>query len=123
MAERNPPVTSTHFRDHSTPPRGASAVAASPTERARAAVESRKKDVAQAEKERARLKAFPILAVVTPLVALPFDWRVAVGLCATWLAFWGVGAYLNFFHRRDMAQKLADAERALAELTAGGGGS
>lgn len=89
---------------------------ASPLGRARAAVAARRADVAQAEQERARLKVFPLLAIVTPIVALAFDWRVAIGLCATWLAFWAVGSYLNFFHRRDMAQKLQDAERALAEL-------
>jgi hypothetical protein len=82
-------------------------------ERARALVTARERDVEQAEHERRRLRVFPVLAVVTPLLALPFDRRVSVGLLAVWLAFWAVGHYLSFFHRRDTAQKLADARRAL----------
>lgn len=81
--------------------------------RARALLDARARDVAQAEKERRRLRVFPVVAVVAGVLALPFHRTAAAGLFATFLAFWAVGHYLNYFHRRDMAQKLADARRAL----------
>lgn len=116
MSDPKTPATSAHFRERRTPPVGSPLPPPTLEEarsRAERLVQQRRADVEQAERERRRLKAFPVLAVATPLVALPFSWQIAAGLFATWLCFWGVGAYLNFFHRRDCAQKLRDAEQEL----------
>ncbi len=116
MPDKPAPATTATFRDHSTPPRGAPPAAGDLVGRARAGVVKGRAELEQADRERRRLRWFPLLALVTPFLALPFDWRVALGLFGTWMAFWAAGAYLNFFHRKDCEQKLDDAQRALHDV-------
>jgi cbb3-type cytochrome oxidase subunit 3 len=84
--------------------------------KAQALVDQKRRDVEQALVEHKRLKIFPILALTTPWPALLFSWRLSAALFGSWMLFWVVGHYLNFFHRREARQKLENAENDLLDL-------
>ena len=87
-----------------------------PLQKAQALVESKRRDVEQSLVEHKRLKVFPILALTTPWPALLFSWRLSAALFGSWMLFWTVGHYLNFFHRREARQKLENAENDLLDV-------
>jgi nitrate reductase NapE component len=70
--------------------------------------------VGQAETERRRLKWFFVLAATTwPLGLVGGPWYAA-WIFAGWLVFWGVGAYSNYFHKKQAAINLKNAEDELS---------
>lgn len=71
----------------------------------------------QALKERRRLKWFLVLAATTwPVGLLAGPWYAA-WIFVTWLLFWAVGRYSNYFHVKQARTSLKDAEDELAQLT------
>lgn len=74
--------------------------------------------LAQTLKEKRRLKWFVVLAVTTwPLGLLGGPWYAA-WIFAGWLVFWGVGAYSNYFHVKQAATNLKNAEDELSAYNA-----
>lgn len=80
-------------------------------------VEIRRGRLEQSLKEKGRLKWFVVLAFTTwPLGLLAGPWYAA-WIFAGWLCFWAVGAYSNYFHRKQAETNLKNAEDELASLT------
>lgn len=83
-------------------------------ERLERKVETRRGRLEQSLKERGRLKWFLILAATTwPIGLLAGPWYAA-WICATWLIFWAVGRYSNYFHVKQATTNLQNAEEELA---------
>lgn len=86
-------------------------------ERLERKVETRRSRLEQSLKERGRLKWFLILAVTTwPLGLFAGPWYAA-WIFVTWLIFYAVGRYSNFFHVRQATTNLHNAEEELAHYT------
>lgn len=89
-------------------------------ERLQRKVASRRGRLEQLLKEKRRLKWFLVLAATTwPLGLLAGPWYAA-WIFVTWLLFWGVGRYSNYFHAKQAVTSLKDAEDELASLTVRG---
>lgn len=80
-------------------------------------VEKRRAKVEQTLVEKRRLKWIHLLLVLSP-VGLIWAWWVAAWIVFAWITFWGVGAYMNYFHLREAENRLAQAQRELEELKA-----
>lgn len=85
-------------------------------EKARRTFEDAKKQVEQSQIEYKRLRYFVILAVVTPPLALLYHWVAALLTLTTWVSFWLVGWYINYFYRRESLARMHTAEDALRRL-------
>lgn len=71
-------------------------------------------DLARSLREGQRLRWFVILMVTTWPVGLIWGPWWAAYIATGWFCFWGVGHYLNFFHRRNSRIRLAEAKEDLA---------
>ena len=78
-------------------------------------VEKRRAKVSETLQEKARLKWLHLLLFLSPF-GLLWAWWLAAWIAFAWITFWGVGAYMNYFHRREAETRLADAERELEAL-------
>lgn len=80
-------------------------------------VGKRRAKVEQTLLEKGRLKWLHLILALSPL-GLLWAWWVAAWIAFAWITFWGVGAYMNYFHLREAENRLAEAERELEELRA-----
>lgn len=84
--------------------------------RAEVRLAKRRQRLERTLREKRRLKWLHLLLALAPL-GLVWAWWVAAWVAFAWLTFWGVGAYMNYFHVRDAAARLEEAERELQELS------
>lgn len=81
-------------------------------------VQKRRAKVEETLVEKGRLKWLHLILVGVPVGAF-WAWWIAAWVAFAWITFWGVGAYMNYFHLREARTRLSQAEAELSALRRG----